>query len=169
MIRFRQLDLGDRDAEDEDGQIVDQAVAADRQPVEDLGDREPAEDLGAAEVRRLMEIGLHAAFNGQPNRALRLFEALSRLRPDAAFPRIGMAQSLLTAGREAEAVRVLEVLHAVAPQDDDVRVMLGLALRIARRAAQTERVLLPLLDDGRDARAARLARRLIALPMPGHA
>lgn len=128
------------------------------------------DDLRPEEVRRMMEIGLHAAFTGRTDEALRLFEALARLRPGAGFARIGSAQALLAAGREADAVRVLEAAHAQSPDDDDVRVMLGLALRLARRAAQTERVLRPLLQArGDDGPASRLARGLMGLPPAGHA
>ena len=123
----------------------------------------PADDLSPAEVRRMMEIGLHAVFAGRAGEALKLFDALGRLRPGAGFPRIGIAQALLAAGRANEAVRVLEAAHAHDPADDDVRVMLGLALRLAQRMAQTARVLEPLLHADEDG-PGRLARRLMALP-----
>ena len=57
---------------------------------------------------------------------------------------------------------LLETTLAEQPEDDDVRSMLGLALRVARRDAQGRQVLAPLLAEGREEQAARLARRLVA-------
>jgi predicted Zn-dependent protease len=127
----------------------------------------PLAELDAAEIRTLAGLGLWAAFDGQAAEALRLFEALGRLRPAAAFPRIGTAQALLASGRAGEAVRLLESAQAEHPDDDDVRALLGLALRVARRGAQERRVLAPLLADGdmRDTNAARLASRLASLAL----
>ena len=125
----------------------------------------PLAELDAIEIRTLAGLGLWAAFDGKAAEALRLFDALGRLRPAAAFPRIGAAQALLASGRAGEAVRSLEAALVAHPDDDDVRALLGLALHVARRGAHERRVLAPLLAgvEMRDTSAARLAHRLAAL------
>ena len=127
-------------------------------------------ELDATEIRLLAGLGLWGAFDGKAAEALRLFEALGRLRPAAAFPRIGAAQALLASGRAAEAVRSLEAAQAEHPGDDDVRALLGLALHVARRGAHERRVLAPLLvgTEARDTHAARLAHRLADLAPGAH-
>lgn len=116
--------------------------------------------LGPEEIRSLVSIGFHGLLNGKHGIALRLFEALQLVRPQAPFPRIGSALSMMAAGRADEAARVLERAHALLPQDDDIRVFLGMALRIANRGHQARVVLAPLVETDSDAPAVRLARRL---------
>ena len=123
------------------------------------------QELRTEELRELMSIGLHAAFNGRVEPALRLFDALGRLRPGESFPRIGTAQALLAARRFDQAVRLLEATLAEQPEDDAVRVMLGLALQVALRESQGRQVLAPLLEADRDAQASRLACELLTAPV----
>jgi predicted Zn-dependent protease len=124
------------------------------------------EDLGAEEIRLLMQMGLHAAFNRRTAAAMRLFEALARVRPDTGFPLIGQAVALLAAHRIDDAVRRLEFAVSSRPDDRDARALLGLALRLARRQAQGRQVLAPLLSHGEHDPASRLAHELVRAPAP---
>ena len=124
------------------------------------------EDFGADEIRLLLQLGLHAAFNRRTAAALRLFDALARLRPLAGFPAIGQALALLAAHRVDDAVRKLEHAVSARPEDHEARALLGLALRLARRQAQARQVLAPLLVCGERDAATRLAHELVRAPAP---
>jgi predicted Zn-dependent protease len=121
--------------------------------------------LESGEVRRLVSIGFHGVFNGKPKAALRLFEALSVIRPNEGFPRIGRALALLAMGRAEEAVRVLEETSSCRPDDDDVRVYLGMALRLANRGRQSDAVLASVAERPGDSARTRLAQQLLKLSL----
>jgi Flp pilus assembly protein TadD len=121
--------------------------------------------LDAEEVRRLASIGFHGVLNGQPEAALRLFEGLGTLRPDAGFPRIGSALALMAVGRAADAARVLEDALVRRPDDDEIRVFLGMTLHIANRTHQARAVLEPVVARETDTPIARLARQMLDLPL----
>ncbi|HYC37711.1 MAG TPA: hypothetical protein VEC19_14890 [Usitatibacter sp.] len=117
----------------------------------------------SAQVRTLTEIGMIAAGRGMPVEALAIFEALQQLRPQRAFPYIGLALTHMNAGRPEEAVRVIERDGlAACPGDTDLRAFLGLALKLAQRPAESVRVLEELLREHPGADSARFARSLLA-------
>jgi Flp pilus assembly protein TadD len=120
--------------------------------------------LAAEEVRELVSIGFHGLLNGKGQDALRLFEALTLLRPGDGFPRIGNALALSSLGRPAEAARVLEAALASRPHDDSIRLFLGMTLRFANRGHHARAVLSPLVSRCDDSSATRLARHLSDLP-----
>ena len=116
-------------------------------------------------VRTLTEIGMLAAGHGRTEEAVAIFESLRILRPQRAFPYVGLALASLNSGKPEEAVRVLEREGlAACPGDADIRAFLGLALRLAQRPAESDRVLGELVRDQPDAQAAQLARSLLAGP-----
>lgn len=120
-------------------------------------------------VRALLAIGFHATLNGQPGPALRVFEGLSVLRPQAAFPCVGRGLALVASGRSTEAAQVLEQGMTMTAQDehgngDTIRVFLGLALRLARREHHARAVLTAVAESAQDAQAQRLARHLLDHP-----
>jgi tetratricopeptide (TPR) repeat protein len=123
-------------------------------------------ELDADDVRTLANLGLWGAFGGRAAEALRLFEALTRLRPGAAWPHVGTAQALLASGRAHQAIRALEAALDASPDDAEIRALLGLALRVGRQGAHERRVLGPLVDAASDSGGARLARGLAAADAP---
>jgi hypothetical protein len=120
--------------------------------------------LEPVEIRRLASIGFHGLLNGKPLVALRLFESLAVLRPEATFPLIGSALALLATGRPEEAAWVLEQAHELQPHDEEVRVFLGMTLCFAERTQRGCAVLASLAQRGADMPAVRLAQRLLRLP-----
>ena len=124
-----------------------------------------ADGLTSAQVRTLTEIGMLAAGHGLAAEATTLFQGLQVLRPQRAFPYIGLALASLNSGRPDEAVRVLEREGlAACPGDPDLRAFLGLALKLAQRPAESLRVLEALVRDFPEADSARFARSLLAAP-----
>jgi len=122
--------------------------------------------LSADEIRLLTEIGFVAAGRGDVPRARQVFEALAVLRPQRAFPRIGLAVALLNAGQAREAV---EVLERAPLQDAEERAMLdawrGFALQLAARRGESLRVLSRVAAG--QGEAAALARSLLGRPGAG--
>lgn len=118
--------------------------------------------LDAQDARLLTEIGMLAAEVGDVARADAIFGALRRVRPDRAYPYIGLVLARLAAGRAGEAVRLLEdaeiadllergVLHA----------WRGLALQLVGRSAESRKVLAE--AAAMSGEGARMARRLLGL------
>ena len=131
---------------------------ADREAIE-------ADGLTSAQVRTLTEIGMMAAGHGLAAEAITLFQGLQVLRPQRAFPYIGLAVASLNSGHPEEAVRVLEREGLEAcPGDPDLRAFLGLALKLAQRPAESLRVLEALVRDFPEGDSARFARSLLAAP-----
>jgi|SRR5690554_3609258 len=98
--------------------------------------------LDSDEIRLLMEVGTVLAGSGKTEPACRVFDALSLLRPERAFPYVGHAMALLNGGRAEEACRVLR--HAaplVGEELPTVQAFLGFALHCAGRTAESQRVL----------------------------
>jgi len=125
----------------------------------------PALDLTANEIQQLVWLGFQGVLNGTPAAALRVFNALSVVRPNEGFPRIGVALAQMSTGRAEEAVRTLEEVARRLPQDEYVRVFLGMALRMANRGHQADSVLASLADRRDDAATSRLARQLRKLSL----
>jgi hypothetical protein len=86
--------------------------------------------LVPADVRLLSAIGFMAAKSGCLVPALRIFESLHLLRPQAAFPLIGMAVAYMAVAMPGEAVHVLrERASECCLGTDDLRPWLCLALQ----------------------------------------
>ncbi|MGX5658524.1 hypothetical protein ACWKWV_02235 [Castellaniella ginsengisoli] len=98
--------------------------------------------LEADDARFLTEIGMLAAGQGDVRRADAIFNALRRVRPDRAYPLVGLAVARLNAGRAAEAARLLEGAELADPEERALaRAWCGLALQLAGRAAESRRAL----------------------------
>lgn len=82
-----------------------------------------------ADVRILSAIGFMAAKAGFLIPALRIFDSLRLLRPQAAFPWIGMAIAYMAVGMAAEAVHVIrDRERETCVENEDIRPWLCLAL-----------------------------------------
>lgn len=118
--------------------------------------------LEADDARFLTEIGMLAAGRGDVRRADPIFNALRRVRPDRAYPLVGLAVARLNAGRAAEAARLLEDVEFADPEEQALaRAWCGLALQLAGRGAESRRALTDaaaLPGEG-----AALARRMLGL------
>ena len=118
--------------------------------------------LNAEEARLLTEVGMLAAGAGDLRRARVIFEALRRLRPERAYPLVGLAVAHMNAGRAADAARLLENAKLADPEERaQVRVWRALALQLAGHGEASRQ---GLRDAARMPGAgARLARRLLGL------
>src|SRR5690606_30787291 len=88
--------------------------------------------LGADDARFLAEVGMLAAGKGDLGRADAIFGALRLLRPDRAYPLVGLAVARLNAGLAAEAARLLEDARLDDPEERAVvQAWQGLALQLA--------------------------------------
>ncbi|WP_276807908.1 hypothetical protein [Castellaniella defragrans] len=118
--------------------------------------------LEADDARFLTEVGMLAAGCGDVPHADTIFNALRRLRPDRAYPLIGLAVARLNAGRAAEAARLLQDAGLADPEERAVaQAWCGLALQLAGRGAESRRALVEaaaLPGDG-----GVLARRMLGL------
>lgn len=118
--------------------------------------------LDAQDARLLTEIGMLAAEAGDVARADAIFGALRRLRPDRAYPYIGLVLARLAAGRAGEAVRFIEDAEIGDPQERGVlHAWRGLALQMMGRTAESRRVLTE--AAAMPGEGAHLARRLLGL------
>jgi len=128
----------------------------------------------AADVQLLTQVGFLAAARGDAPRALRIFEALALLRPERAFVYVGLAATLLNAGRAMEAVQRLQAVRLPpGPETDMLDAFKGLALQLADRSGESTYVLRQVVNRARPGRAcegALLAARLLGedlSPSPG--
>lgn len=86
--------------------------------------------LDSDEIRTLTEIGFLAAGNGYVDQAQRIFNALRLIRPDRAFPLIGLAVTFMNARQIPRAVRLLESVILTCPAEQAQRnAWLGFALQ----------------------------------------
>ena len=118
------------------------------------------------DVRLLTEIGFLASARGDVARAEVIFGALLLSRPDAAFPRVGLATALMNASRPGEAAALLaKTVNLTGADADLVQAMLGLALQLDGKTAQSSRVLRDLIkgrtDDEAPSDGVRLALKLL--------
>lgn len=122
--------------------------------------------LSADDARLLAEVGFLAAGGGDSVRAETIFNALRRLRPDRAYPVVGLAVAWMNASRAPDAVRLLESAVVADPAE---RILLdawrGFALQLAGRRAESTRLLETLA--GGETEGARLARALLGLAPAG--
>ncbi|MEF9999332.1 MAG: hypothetical protein RR720_10260 [Comamonas sp.] len=119
----------------------------------------------AADIQLLTQVGFLAAGRGDVPRALRIFEALARLRPDRAFAHIGAATALLNASRASDAVQQLQAVRMPdGPERDMLEAFRGLALQLAGRRSESIYVLRRVVDlarQGSASDAAVFAARLL--------
>ena len=118
--------------------------------------------LDKDDARLLAEIGMMAAGRGDFVHAEAIFEGLRLLRPDRAYPLIGLAVARLNTGRAAEAAQLLESVVFNEPEEHAlIQGWRGFALQLAGRRAESQRVLCKaatLSGDG-----AHLAREMLGL------
>ena len=118
--------------------------------------------LEADDARFLTEIGMLAAGRGDVRHADTIFNALRGLRPDRAYPLVGLAVARQNAGRAAEAARLLEDADLADPEERaTARAWCGLALQLAGRGAESRRALADAAALPGDGGA--LARRMLGL------
>jgi len=128
----------------------------------------------------LTEIGFLAAGRGQFEQARTIFGALIQLRPNRAFPHVGLAMAMINQGRAAEAAvalaaarRALESIVAsveVGAAGVDLRdehatlsAYYGLALQMAGHSAESSKILGGLADRPAGDPAGRIARSMLGL------
>lgn len=129
-----------------------------------LADSSLPDLLEEGDVRLLAQAGFLAAGVGDVARARVVFDALRPLRPDRAWPWLGVASALLNARKPAEAARLLEPVQLPhAGEQAMVRAFLGLALQLDERSGESLRVLRAVAADAAvaDSEGARLARRML--------
>ncbi len=136
--------------------------------------------LESSEIRLLTEIGFLAGGRGQFEQARTIFDALIQLRPERAFPYVGLAMALLNAGRADEAVARLasarqsleSVIRAAgaSPNTQALRdehatlsAYYGLALQMAGHSAESSKILGVLAHRTGDDPAGRIARSMLGL------
>lgn len=98
-------------------------------------------------IHLLSQIGFLAAGQGDAPRALRIFEALALLRPERAFPFVGIASAFMNTGRAEEAVQRLQAVSLPAGAESDMlEAFKGLALQLAGRSGESAYVLRKLVN-----------------------
>lgn len=118
----------------------------------------------ADEMRLMASIGFMAAKSGCLVPAIRIFEALSLLRPRAAFPFIGMAIAYISVGMGGEAVYVLRDRAMAACEDRaELELWLCLALQQAGNHAAALAEFGHLMSHQPQEELSPLARRLAGL------
>lgn len=86
--------------------------------------------LESHEIRTLTEIGFLAAGNGYIEQALCIFNALRLIRPERAFPLIGLAVTRMNTGQTRHAVQLLEAARLSCPTEQaQCDAWLGFALQ----------------------------------------
>lgn len=127
--------------------------------------------LDGEEIRLLTELGFVAAGAGRLDWAEDIFHALMLLRPQRAFPHIGLALAYMNAARSQEAVALLERARVSVDEGQDgaaladVEAFRGLALQLAGRSAESRRALQWAADRNQTSDGGRLAARLLGLEL----
>lgn len=137
--------------------------------------------LQPPDVRLLTELGFVAAGAGLHRQARTVFEGLLALRPERAFPYIGLATVDLNSSQAESARHWLQRGRAVladmnpnaaedAAQHLEDRALLaafdGLALHLCRRSAESRQALYEALALQQDGPAARMARVMLGKENP---
>lgn len=118
--------------------------------------------LDASDARFLTEVGMLAAGRGDVARADRIFTFLRGVRPDRAYPLLGLAVARLNAGRAAEAVGVLRGVELPDLEEQAVvQAWCGLSLQVAGRSAESRRVLFKAAQGSGE--GASLARQMLGM------
>lgn len=111
---------------------------------ENFGGLQPdnADVLNETEIRILTALGFMAARSGQLVPCLRIFEALSLLRPIKAFPYIGLTVGYLAVGMASAAVELLRDKAVLfCKNDPDIHLYLALAFYQSGQPASAIRLL----------------------------
>ena len=104
------------------------------------------------DLQLLTQVGFLAAVRGDLRRALRIFEALALLRPERAFPFVGLVTAFMHSGRASEAVaRLQAVCLPAGPESDMLEAFRGLALQLAGRQSESTYVLRQVVMGARHA------------------
>ena len=119
--------------------------------------------LEAKDARMLAEVGMLAAGRGDLRRAETIFGGLRLLRPDRAYPLVGLAVARMNAGHAGDAAQLLEPIRLAEPEEQAlVQAWRGFALQLAGRSAESQRVLS--VAAASSGEGAVLARQLLGLP-----
>jgi len=119
--------------------------------------------LEAKDARMLAEVGMLAAGRGDLKRAETIFGGLRLLRPDRAYPLVGLAVARMNAGHAGDAAQLLEPIRLAEPEEQAlVQAWRGFALQLAGRSAESQRVLS--VAAASSGEGAVLARQLLGLP-----
>ena len=119
--------------------------------------------LEAKDARMLAEVGMLAAGRGDLKRAETIFVGLRLLRPDRAYPLVGLAVARMNAGHAGDAAQLLEPIRLAEPEEQAlVQAWRGFALQLAGRSAESQRVLS--VAAASSGEGAVLARQLLGLP-----
>jgi len=111
----------------------------------------------------LAEVGMLAAGRGDLKRAETIFGGLRLLRPDRAYPLVGLAVARMNAGHAGDAAQLLEPIRLAEPEEQAlVQAWRGFALQLAGRSAESQRVLS--VAAASSGEGAVLARQLLGLP-----
>lgn len=139
--------------------------------------------LQSDDVRLLTELGFVAAAAGLQAQSSTMFTALLRLRPERAFPYIGLATGHLNEGQAEQAEAILlrgsQVLGQQGPDPVDAQAVAdwledrallaafqGLALQLSGRSAQARQALQHCLDIQAHGPGARMARVMLGQAAP---
>ena len=119
--------------------------------------------LEAKDARMLAEVGMLAAGRGDLKRAETIFGGLRLIRPDRAYPLVGLAVARMNAGHAGDAAQLLEPIRLAEPEEQAlVQAWRGFALQLAGRSAESQRVLS--VAAASSGEGAMLARQLLGLP-----
>ena len=119
--------------------------------------------LEAKDARMLAEVGMLAAGRGDLKRAETIFGGLRLLRPDRAYPLVGLAVARMNAGHAGDAAQLLEPIRLAEPEEQAlVQAWRGFVLQLAGRSAESQRVLS--VAAASSGEGAVLARQLLGLP-----
>jgi hypothetical protein len=99
------------------------------------------EGMGSEQIRMLAAIGFMAARSGLIVPAVRIFEGLAVLRPNKAFPFVGLSLAHICVGSHAEAIQILiQRGLKVCPDDPELVAYLAVALQLAGRTAEAQQI-----------------------------
>lgn len=108
--------------------------------------------LESNEIRTLTEVGFLAAGNGRLDEALDIFNALRLIRPDRAFPLVGLAVAYLNAGQATNAVTLLENVRLPQRSEQaECDTWLGFALQQSGHQHAAHKTLQTVLDSTKGA------------------
>lgn len=98
--------------------------------------------LSTPDIQLLTQVGFLAAGQGEVAKSQRIFNALALLRPEHAFPHIGIACALMNAGQASLAAQRLSHVHLPAGDEADmIDAFHALALQLAGHTHQSTHLL----------------------------
>jgi hypothetical protein len=105
-------------------------------------------NLQADDVRLLAAVGFMAARSGLTGLAIRIFQGLSVIRPEADFPRIGMVISYLCRGDCEKALQyVAECDKQRLSINPELRALKALSLNLLGRLVEASELIDTVIDD----------------------